>query len=132
MPINIYERRKALGLTLEYVGKRVGVSKSTVKKWESGYIKNMRRDKVTALARTLEVSPLELLSEISQGSSSKRSCRTVSANASALASFGAFVSNAFKLGTVQNSVVFYSGDSFTLLHLSEASEKELLQLAKTL
>ena len=32
-------RRKELGLTMEDVAKKVGVSKSTVKKWESGYIK---------------------------------------------------------------------------------------------
>ena len=32
----IYDRRKELGLTLEEVGNAVGVSKSTVKKWENG------------------------------------------------------------------------------------------------
>lgn len=36
----IYNRRKELGLTLEEVGKAVGVSKSTVKKWENGFISN--------------------------------------------------------------------------------------------
>lgn len=41
----IYNRRKELGLTLEEVGNAVGVSKSTVKKWENGFISNMRRDK---------------------------------------------------------------------------------------
>lgn len=38
----ISDRRKELGLTLEEVGKIVGVSKSTVKKWEDGYISNMK------------------------------------------------------------------------------------------
>lgn len=42
----IYNRRKELGLTLEEVGNAVGVSKSTVKKWENGFISNMRRDKM--------------------------------------------------------------------------------------
>jgi transcriptional regulator with XRE-family HTH domain len=42
----IYNRRKELGLTMEEVGKAVGVSKSTVKKWENGLISNMRRDKI--------------------------------------------------------------------------------------
>ena len=34
----INQRRLFLGLTLEDVGNAVGVSKSTVKKWEDGYI----------------------------------------------------------------------------------------------
>ena len=44
MDNRLYERRKELGLTLEDVGNIVGVTKSTVKKWESGYIENMRRE----------------------------------------------------------------------------------------
>ena len=46
----IYTRRKQLNLTLEEVANHVGVSKSTVKKWETGFIKNMRRDKMALLA----------------------------------------------------------------------------------
>lgn len=63
MPKNydISARRKQLGLTLEEVGNRVGVSKSTVKKWETGYIENMKRDKIALLAQVLEISPLELM-----------------------------------------------------------------------
>ena len=54
-------RRKELRLTLEEVGKKVGVSKSTVAKWESGFISNMRRDRIALLADTLQISPSELL-----------------------------------------------------------------------
>ena len=36
------ERRQQLGLTLEEVAQAVGVSKSTVQKWESGTIEDMR------------------------------------------------------------------------------------------
>ncbi len=61
MPLNIYTRRKELGLTLEDIAKAVGVSKGTVKKWESGYIKNMRRDKIISLAKILDVSPIQIL-----------------------------------------------------------------------
>lgn len=43
----IRTRRKELGLTLEDVGNAVGVSKSTVKKWEDGYISNMRRHQLS-------------------------------------------------------------------------------------
>lgn len=61
MDNRLYERRKELGLTLEDVGKIVGVSKSTVKKWESGYIENMKRDKIALLAKALQVSPLYIM-----------------------------------------------------------------------
>ncbi|MCD8381505.1 MAG: helix-turn-helix domain-containing protein [Clostridiales bacterium] len=57
----IKARRTELGLTLEQVGNYVGVSKSTVKKWESGYISNMRRDKIASLAQVLQISPVELM-----------------------------------------------------------------------
>lgn len=57
----IHERRIALGMTLEDVGKAVGVTKSTVRKWEKGMIKNMGRDKLAALARVLEINPAALV-----------------------------------------------------------------------
>jgi repressor LexA len=57
----IKNRRQELGLTLEEVGKIVGVSKSTVMKWETGYIENMRRDKIALLAKALKVSPLWIM-----------------------------------------------------------------------
>lgn len=59
----IANRRKELGLTLEEVANKVGVSKSTVKKWESGFIKNMRRDKMGLLAEALQLSPMDLLED---------------------------------------------------------------------
>jgi transcriptional regulator with XRE-family HTH domain len=55
------ERRQALGKTLEDVGKEVGVGKSTVRKWEQGMIKNMRRDKIALLAQALEICPAEII-----------------------------------------------------------------------
>lgn len=57
----IYERRKELSLTLEEVGKAVGVGKSTVRKWENGMIKNMGRDKLAALAKVLRLNPVMLV-----------------------------------------------------------------------
>lgn len=57
----IYSRRKQLNLTLEDVATHVGVSKSTVKKWETGFIKNMRRDKLALLAEVLQIPPTTLL-----------------------------------------------------------------------
>lgn len=54
-------RREELGLTLEEVGNIVGVGKSTVRKWETGDIANMRRDKIAKLAVALHTTPAYLL-----------------------------------------------------------------------
>ncbi|MBQ7546330.1 MAG: helix-turn-helix domain-containing protein [Clostridia bacterium] len=54
-------RRETLGLTLEDVGNAVGVSKTTVQRWESGNIKNLRRDKIFALAQILQLSTSALM-----------------------------------------------------------------------
>jgi transcriptional regulator with XRE-family HTH domain len=53
----IEARRKELGFSLEEVGNAVGVGKSTVKKWESGKIQNMRRDKIALIANKLNLDP---------------------------------------------------------------------------
>lgn len=50
-------RRLQLDLTLDQVGRAVGVSKATVQRWESGLIKNLRRDKIARLAEILDLSP---------------------------------------------------------------------------
>ena len=57
----IYVLRKQKGMTLEELGDKVGVGKSTVRKWETGFIANMRRDKIAAIADALEVSPSYLM-----------------------------------------------------------------------
>ena len=57
----IRNRRIELKLTLEEVGNMVGVSKSTVKKWEDGYISNMKRDKIALLANALQIEPVSLI-----------------------------------------------------------------------
>lgn len=57
MDSKLRQRRLELGLTLEEVGNVVGVGKSTVRKWETGDIANMRRDKIALLAKALQVSP---------------------------------------------------------------------------
>lgn len=57
----IKSRRLELSLTLEEVGKAVGVSKSTVQKWENGFISNMKRDKIAALAKILNINPVSLI-----------------------------------------------------------------------
>jgi len=59
----IAQRRKELGLTLEELGNKVGVSKSTVRKWETGHIENMKRDKIAAIANALQIKPSLLLEQ---------------------------------------------------------------------
>lgn len=49
------------GMTLEEVGNIVGVGKSTVRKWESGQIANMRRDKIALVAKALGTTPSYLM-----------------------------------------------------------------------
>lgn len=57
----IKRKRTDLNLTLEELGNLVGVGKSTVRKWENGMIENMGRDKISLLAKALNISPLILL-----------------------------------------------------------------------
>ena len=57
----IKNRRQQLGLTLEQVGDRGGVGKSTVRKWEQGMIRNVGRDKISLLAKVLRMDPVDLI-----------------------------------------------------------------------
>lgn len=55
--VRIRELRAKHGLTLEQVAQQVGVGRSTVRKWETGIIENMRRDKIAKLATALHTTP---------------------------------------------------------------------------
>ncbi len=57
----IKELRLQRKMTLEQVGDIVGVGKSTVRKWETGMIANMRRDKIGLLAQALGTTPAYLM-----------------------------------------------------------------------
>lgn len=54
-------RRQELGLTMKELADRVGVSEATVSRWESGDIKNMRRDRIAAIALALDLPPAVLM-----------------------------------------------------------------------
>lgn len=58
---NIYLARKNAGLTMEELGKSVGVSKVTIKKYESGLIKNIPSDKIEKISKATGVSESELM-----------------------------------------------------------------------
>lgn len=57
----IKDLRLQRGMTLEQVGDIVGVGKSTVRKWETGMIANMKRDKIALLAQALGTTPAYLM-----------------------------------------------------------------------
>ena len=61
MAKRIRDLRQDKGLTLEQVASVVGVGKSTVRKWETGMIANMRRDKIASLASALGTTPAYLM-----------------------------------------------------------------------
>ena len=53
--------RDEYNMTLETVGKYIGVSRQTVFKYESGAITNIPSDKIEAIARLFSVSPAYLM-----------------------------------------------------------------------
>lgn len=55
------QRRVEMGLTLKEVSQKVGVSEGTISRWESGDIENMRRDKIVAYAKALDISPAVIM-----------------------------------------------------------------------
>ena len=57
----IKKRRIEMQLTLKDVAEKVGVNEGTVSRWESGEIENMRRDKIVALAKALNISPAVIM-----------------------------------------------------------------------
>ena len=58
---NIRRLREESNLTLEEVGKRIGTTKQTIKRYESGEISNIPYDKVVLLAKCLGVHPSSLM-----------------------------------------------------------------------
>lgn len=57
----IHSLRIENDMTLEELGDKVGVGKSTVRKWEQGIIKNMKRDKISLIANALNCTPAYLM-----------------------------------------------------------------------
>ena len=51
------QRRLELGLTMQEVADKVGVSKPTIQRYESGNIGNMKRDKIALMAKALKTTP---------------------------------------------------------------------------
>lgn len=58
---DIKTRRKELGYTQTDIARRLGVSHTTVLRWENGDTNDMKRGMVSKLAEILNVSPLDIL-----------------------------------------------------------------------
>lgn len=54
-------RREELNMSYQTLSEKVGISKSTLQRYETGYIKNMPVDKLEEIANALKISPLYLM-----------------------------------------------------------------------
>lgn len=59
--LRIKECRKEAKMTQDELGKRLGVKKSAVSKWETGKIVNLKRDTIQSMANMFDVSPMWLM-----------------------------------------------------------------------
>lgn len=57
----IKQLRKAHNLTQEELGKRLGVQKSAIAKYEKGRVENIKRSTIQAMATLFDVSPCYLM-----------------------------------------------------------------------
>lgn len=57
----IKERRLSLEMTLEDVAKKIGVTRQTVQKYESGVVSNIPSDKIESLSIALKTTPAYLM-----------------------------------------------------------------------
>ena len=53
----IFLLRRSLNMTQEELGNKIGVTKATINKYETGVTPNLKRPRIEALAKALEVSP---------------------------------------------------------------------------
>ena len=127
MAFDIQQKRKDLNLTLEEIAQYVGVGKSTVKKWESGYIRNMRRDKIIKLANILKVSPIEIL----QGEDNQADpplTYTVGLNAILTQKINDLLSEAFGSSINDGCALVISGENLTLINSHSYAFNKIIEL----
>lgn len=58
---NIKKYRLSRGYTLDEVARKIGVSRQTMSRYETGVISNIPSDKIEAIARALDISPALLM-----------------------------------------------------------------------
>ena len=61
MGMRIHSKRRELDLTLEELGKKLGVQKSAISKWEKGEVVNIKREYIDKMAKIFDVSPQWLM-----------------------------------------------------------------------
>ena len=71
----IYQRRKELGLTLQEIADKIGVTKSTIQRYETGKISTPKLPVIESIARAIEANPLWLIGK----SDKKEASRSTSA-----------------------------------------------------
>lgn len=57
----IKQKREEKGMSMNELARKVGVSQSTITRWERGDIATMKQSKIVALASALGVSPAEII-----------------------------------------------------------------------
>jgi repressor LexA len=57
----LQEARLKSGLTLDEVGRKVGKSKSTIQRYESGHVSKLDNEMISALAKAVRVNPVYLM-----------------------------------------------------------------------
>ena len=57
----IYKYRKEHNLSQEEFGKKVGVNRAAVSKWEKGHVKEMKGKTITNVCRLIGITPYELM-----------------------------------------------------------------------
>lgn len=61
--VDLKQRRKELGLTMQEVAESVGVSEATISRYESGNIQNMRQNRIAKYAQVLQVPTSEFVDD---------------------------------------------------------------------
>ena len=61
----IHDRRKELGISSVVLANRIGVSQSTISRWESGQIKDIKRAQIYLLSKYLYI-PIDTLLGLSE------------------------------------------------------------------
>lgn len=69
----IKNRRKELNLTLLDIAKACDVSEATVSRWESGDIGDMKRSRISSLAKVLRISPSLIVGDLNELDDKKKS-----------------------------------------------------------
>ena len=73
-------RRIELNLTQKEVADFVGVSEATLSRWETGEIKNLKRNRISALAKILQLSPSTIVGDMEDDPAELPPKQTISEN----------------------------------------------------